>query len=139
MSDEKPPAPAPDDDWPVLFRYTRAEAIADGVLVDLTAWAQETGFKLPVACTAAVWAEYLTPPPGSEAEGQSVRGRAHDLLWLLWLTCRQAGETDHVTFQVRFLQAQGSGFLHQTVPLQAVVGPGDEGEPVITVMRPDED
>jgi hypothetical protein len=139
MSDPEPPAPLSPDDWPVLFSYTRAAALADGVLVDLTAWAQETGFRIPVACTAAVWAEYLTPPPGSEAEGQSLRGRAHDLLWLLWLTCRQAGRTDRVTFQVRFLQAAGTGFACQTVPLQAVVGPGDDGEPVLTVMHPDED
>ena len=29
------------DDWPIIFSYTRAEAIADGVLVDITAQAAE--------------------------------------------------------------------------------------------------
>lgn len=42
---------------PVICRYTRTQAIEDGVLVDLTEWAAETGFRIPVACTATVWHE----------------------------------------------------------------------------------
>ena len=29
---------------PTIYRYTRAQAIEDGVLIDLTEWASETGF-----------------------------------------------------------------------------------------------
>jgi hypothetical protein len=42
--------------------YTRADAIADGMLVDVTAWASNGaagmlgGFILPVAITRALWA-----------------------------------------------------------------------------------
>ena len=73
----------PFEDAAVIFSYTRAQAIEDGVLVDLTAWARETGFKVPVACTATVWQGYIVPPPKTEGWGQSERGRAHDLLWMV--------------------------------------------------------
>ena len=65
----------PFDDAPVIFSYTRARAIEDGVLVDLSEWARETGFKVPVACTAAVWHGHIVPPEGTRELGQSERGR----------------------------------------------------------------
>ena len=37
----------------VIYTYTRAQAIEDGVLIDATEMAKETGFKWPVALTAA--------------------------------------------------------------------------------------
>ena len=40
----------------LISTYTRAQALADGVLVDITLWAREAGFTIPVAVTAAVWA-----------------------------------------------------------------------------------
>lgn len=36
---------------PVIHSYTRSQAIDDGVLVDVTATAQEAGFKVPTALT----------------------------------------------------------------------------------------
>ncbi len=135
-------------DAPVIYSYSRAQAIEDGVLVDLTAWARETGFKIPVACTAALWHEYIVPPKGTSELGQSERGRCHDLLWMLWLAIRKStshhsqptpdrssGE-DTVLFDVIFLQSPKK---QVTVKLKAVCGPGDKGEPVITIMRPEED
>ena len=46
----------------VIFSYTRSQAIEDGVLVDLSEWARETGFRFPVACTRAVWERCIVPP-----------------------------------------------------------------------------
>ena len=37
--------------------YTRAQALADGELVDVTTTAAEAGFRIPVALTRAVWAD----------------------------------------------------------------------------------
>lgn len=34
-------------------------AIADGTLIDVTTEARDAGFKVPVAVTAAVWAEVV--------------------------------------------------------------------------------
>jgi len=36
----------------LIHRYTRADALRDGVLIDVTATAKEAGFKYPVALTA---------------------------------------------------------------------------------------
>jgi type I site-specific restriction endonuclease len=38
----------------VIFYYTRAQAIKDGVLVDVSKLASEAGFKYPVAVTQGV-------------------------------------------------------------------------------------
>ena len=70
----------PFDDAPIIFSYTRTQALEDGVLIDLSEWAGETGFGIPVACTAAVWNGHVVPPIGTRELGQSERGRAHDLL-----------------------------------------------------------
>ncbi|HKI36594.1 MAG TPA: DUF6573 family protein [Gemmataceae bacterium] len=39
----------------LIHRYTRADALRDGVLIDVSATAREAGFKYPVALTAAAW------------------------------------------------------------------------------------
>ncbi|CAJ6925858.1 ISBma1, transposase [Burkholderia pseudomallei] len=41
----------------VIFSYTRAQAIADGVLIDVSSAALDVGFRHPVALTSAVWAD----------------------------------------------------------------------------------
>jgi hypothetical protein len=115
----------------VIHTYTRAQALADGVLVDVTEWASSReilgGFTISVAMTAAVWA-LLQEPQGS---GESVRGRAHDVLWLAALAARQHRDNDRTAFRVLI----GT----DTVALWLHVGPGDSGEPVATVMREGED
>ena len=124
------------DDAEVVHRYTRKQAIEDGVLIDLTQWAMETGFTFPVACTAAVWNEYITPPPGTKEFGQSERGRAHDVLWMLFVAIRKGEDGNLVMYKVLFLNAQQK---QMEVELKATCGPGDDGEPVITIMLPHED
>ena len=126
----------PFDDAPVIFRYTRQQAIDDGVLVDLTEWAKETGFTIPVACTAAVWNQYITPPAGTKEWGQSERGRAHDVLWMLFLAIRRSQGGDRIAFEVIFLNEKRR---HETVQLKTICGPGDDAEPVLTIMLPNED
>ncbi len=133
---------------PVIFSYSRAQAIEDGVLVDLTEWAKETGFRIPVACTSEVWHRYITPPAGTRELGQSERGRAHDTLWMLFVAIKRqsahrsvegdghARNDDHLFYEVIFLQAPNR---HETVKLKSICGPGDHGEAVATIMLPNED
>jgi len=132
MNDENP-----FEDAPVIFSYSRAQAIEDGVLVDLTQWAGETGFRIPVACTSEVWHRYIQPPPGTAELGQSERGRAHDVLWLLYVAIRNAPSgIEQLMFEVAFLQAPGR---LESVQLKAICGPGDQGEAVLTILMPHED
>ena len=47
------------DDAEVIYAYTRAQALEDGVLVDASEIAREAGIGFPVALTRAVWANYV--------------------------------------------------------------------------------
>jgi hypothetical protein len=120
----------------VIHSYTRAQAIEDGVLVDLTQLAWEAGFRWPVAVTAGVWS-VITPASALKRDGQSCLGRAWDLLNILRVELRSAKGGREVSFAPYFLMEPGKP--PRQVPMRAVSGPGDAGEPVITVMLPDED
>jgi hypothetical protein len=50
------------DEPVVLFPCTRAQAIAGGVLIDVTDMAKEAGCRIPVALTHAVWQQYVAVP-----------------------------------------------------------------------------
>ena len=64
----------------VIHTYTRAQAIEDGVLVDVTEMAEEAGFVWPVAVTAGVWALINSIPPRFQGI-QDVEGRLWDTVW----------------------------------------------------------
>ena len=125
----------------VVFRYTRKQAIADGVLVDLmqpetASLVREAGFKWPVAMTAGAFSETVCPIGGAVPEGQDLNGRLWDVLRNLWLAVRLRGHrSDRVSFQVLVWDGQ----RRQTVRLWSLCGPGDQGEPVLTVMLEGED
>ena len=117
---------------PPILVYTRAQAIEDGVLVDLTEWASSTrgfigGFTCPVAVTAAVWADIERKP-----RMQDVRGRAHDLLFMASLAARRGSDRTLFTMLMQVGRTR-----KQTYKLMA--GPGDNAELVMTIMKPDED
>lgn len=71
------------EDPEIIHRYTRDSAMEDGVLVDVTVQARETGVLLPTAITAHLH-EVLENIPAKSA-GQDCRGRLHDVLWLTFL------------------------------------------------------
>jgi len=120
----------------VVSVYTRAQALEDGVLVDLTDWAREAGFKIPVAVTAGVWG-VLKPSKELEAEGEDVAGRAWDMFTILLHAIRGASGGDQVHFAPLFTLKPGE--RPEGVEMWAKSGPGDNMEPVITVMLRGED
>ena len=124
------------DDFKLTYSYTRAQAIADGVLIDVTAQAKEAGFKLSTVVTDNLYHQYIVPPEGLVCEGQSVEGRLHDVLWMVLLAAKAGVGGDRVETDVLFLMAPGK---LETVRVVAVVGPGDKAEPVLTVMLPGDD
>jgi len=120
---------------PVISRYTRAQAIADGVLHDLTEWGREARFCVPVACTASVWAMIEAIPEGLKGQ-QDVRGRAHDLLCMARWGAEAAPQgADRVGFSV-LMNVAGTRQRRHTLTVH--VGPGDRGECVVTIMQPGE-
>ena len=121
-------------DFELIHSYSRAQAVADGVLIDVTDAAKEAGIKYPVAITAAVHQNYVRVPDG--VTGQDERGRAWDILWMLRFSIARAPEGDYLVYTVF---VRDSDAAPQPVKLKAICHPGDEGEPVITVLMPDED
>jgi Family of unknown function (DUF6573) len=127
------------DNAEVIYAYTRAQAISDGVLVELEEAAQ-AGFKIPVAITQAAWQECIAWSEGDEERkpcGQSPSGRAWDVLTMLRYAARKGGP--EVRFSVLRVPRDGKSMRPQPVKLKAICGPGDSAEPVITIMLPDED
>lgn len=120
----------------LISAYTRKQAIEDGVLVDVTETAREAGFVIPVAVTAGVWAECVRVPEG--VMGQDEAGRLWDVLTMLRLAVRRASEGSRVDFAVHVRRDDSDG-TPPLVSLYALCGPGDDAEPVVTVMLPDED
>ncbi len=118
---------------PVISAYTRADAIRDGVLVDVTATAAEMGYRVPVAITRAAWVGVVEP---DDTPGQSVEGRLWDVLWMLHFAIATGPRSRSIVQYQLYATIGGESRL---VTLKAVIGPGDEGEPVITIMWPDED
>lgn len=119
----------------VLFSYTRQQAIKDGVLVDVSEIAKEMGYKFPVAVTSAVWQGLIVPPPDVE-HFQDVSGRLWDTLWMLRHAIKSGGDGSSVEFSVLYEMGPRD---RQRVTLKSICGPGDNAEPVITVMFPEED
>jgi hypothetical protein len=64
---------APGRPGDLIHRYTRAEAIADGVLVDVTATAREAGIRWPVVRTWTVWERCVSVPPGVVCQDEARR------------------------------------------------------------------
>lgn len=124
------------DEEELIFKYTRKQAIEDGVLVDVSSIAREAGFKYPVAITRTVWESWIAPDNMAGQSGESESGRLWDVLFVLRAVIRkQTSEVDTVFFSVLFTK-EGRKRL---VRLKSLCGPGDDLEPVITIMRPDED
>ncbi len=123
------------ENFDLIHSYTRAEAIADGVLIDVSGVAREVGIRYPVALTAAAWARCVAVPPGVPCQDEA--GRLWDVVWLLACAARRGGGPE-----VRFGVHVRNDNRERTPPLvrlKAGCGPGDQGGRVVTVMLPDED
>jgi len=115
--------------------YTRAEAIEDGVLVDVSEMAREAGFKWPVAVTAEVWAIIENIPPKLQGF-QDIQGRLWDVVFMFKLAAQRGNSVIHFKM---IMDRNENGKRLRYLNLKAVAGPGDSMEPVITVMLPWQD
>lgn len=123
-----------------ISTYTRAQALDDGFLVDVSEMAKEAGFRFPVALTRAAWADCVE---WSEADSkrqtyQDEAGRLWDVLYMASLAARRNGSSE-LRYQLYRVPKGGRGVRPRLVTLQMQCGPGDEGEPVITIGLPGED
>lgn len=129
----------PDD---LIHRYTRAQAIADGVLIDVSATAREAGFRFPVAMTAGAWGEAVTwTERDTEETGmpQDESGRLWDVLWTARFAAMDSRNAGRNRVPFTFLRVPRGSRSAQRMTLDLIIGPGDNGEAVITVLLQDED
>ena len=86
-----------------------------------------------MALTRAVWAQYVEVPLGVECQDEA--GRLWDILSLFRFAAEGA-DGDRFEFD---LLVRNDNRQADQVTLKAVCGPGDDAEPVITIMLLDED
>ena len=114
---------------------TSAEAVEQGVLVDVTEAAKKVGIKFSVAVTSAVWSQCVEVPNG--AQGQDGQGRLRDILQMLRHTI-SLGQRKYTKPLDFLLKADDDEQQPQIVTLKALWGSGDETEPVVAIMLPNE-
>jgi hypothetical protein len=120
---------------PVIFSYTRAQAIADGVLVDVTEIAKTQGFIIHSAVTCGVSSALVEmvrrrrPDDFTKYSLERIQKAAIRAMFdvLHRHIVRQAKPSDRLDFDCGDLK------------LWSHVGPGDDGEAVLTVMLEGED
>jgi len=121
----------------VISVYTRAQTLADGVLIDAGPMAGEAGFHWPVAITAGAWADCVTwSDADSERQtlGSLVRGTVPGRL-----RCPDQREgSSELLFELYRVPRNGQATEAELTMLKLVVGPVDHGEPVVAIL-PNED
>jgi len=138
---------------PIISAYTRAQALEDGLQIDVSETAAEAGVKWPTYLTAGVWARCVEVPTG--VSGQDERGRLWDVLWMMSTAARcrrQVARVDDDPTEIRFSVAVRNDNLDshpynrggpRIVQLKACAGPRlltlDDADPCILVMLPEED
>ena len=115
---------------PVIYSYTRRQAIADGVLVDLTLFRiTRQAWKMPLACTSAVWSIIESAVKTGEHDTEGI---LHDIYTMARLAIASKTNRDAtVHFQVIIAAETHAMYLH--------CGPGDSELPVLTLMMEGED
>lgn len=120
-------------EWDVIYAYSRKDALNDGVLVDISQLAREAGYKYPVAITAEV--QGMIEQAVSNAKCYNdYTGVLWDIIWMSKFPTKKIDATQHL-FSVIITGVGRS----KTQTLKVVCHPGDDAEPVITIMLPEQD
>ena len=130
---------------PVFSSYSRQDALADGMLVDVSEMAQEAGFSIPVAVTTAVWHDCIDWPKDSEQGfGPSIDGRPWDVLKMAYFKIRSTrDQSEDLLYQLGVIHTDikpdvDEDTMSKVKTLKINIGPGDKREPVLTIMQPNE-
>lgn len=115
--------------------YTRDDALRNGSLVDVSTVAREQGFTIPVVLTPAVL-RLLEPSPEEMCYGEDLWSRLRRLFAMMHLTLRRKAhiEASRIDFPINC-----SSDENPSPVLRALFHRDALGEPVITIMLPDED
>jgi FtsP/CotA-like multicopper oxidase with cupredoxin domain len=121
---------------------TGAQAIADGVLVAVEEGiAREAGFRVPVAITRAAWEDCVawTDADSELQTHQDESERLRDVLFMTAQAARRYRNASRMTVELYRVPKDGRTLAPKLTQLLCTIGPGDTGEPVITLMMPNQD
>lgn len=119
----------------VIYSYTRKQALEDGVLVDLNQFIpiHESGYKYPIACTETVW-NIINAAVKNKKYCNDYEGVIWDIIYMSRFKSQAISASTHL-YKVII-----TGVSRQrTFTFKIMVHPGDNMEPVITIMLPEED
>ena len=114
----------------IIHAYSRAQAVEDGVLVDVSETAREAGITYAVAMTRAVWDSCVVVPTGADGSPvpcQDEAGRLWDVVYMLavairagkqregyrtetvggMMRLRRAPERDRIVYRLHVVQDSG--------------------------------
>lgn len=139
-----------DDLWTnadVIYAYSRAQAIEDGNFVDVSQQAKHYGFRFPLAMTRGVWEDCVVWTDAEQAGytmEQSEEIRLATLLQSAYAEIQRHKREDEgnaleLCFAVCRLPRDPVNSPALRLDLKIHCGPGDNGEPVLTIMFPEED
>lgn len=127
----------------IIFSYTRAQAIADGVLYAVPdGIRKEAGFRVPVALSERAYrdcVEWTEADTERHQVAQDHEGRLWDVLAMARFAAIGKPASSRIEFDLLRVPRQGSGHTARRVRLVSMIHEGDAGEPVITIMFPDDD
>jgi hypothetical protein len=116
----------------LISSYTRADAIADGDLIEIDrALLQEAGLSLPAVLSAPLFAS-LEPTPAEQKNGQSFSGRLWDLL-MVFRALAKGSEENRMKFHIVIATEAGPVEQHVIARCHG----DDDGNPCFTFMTPD--
>jgi hypothetical protein len=125
-----------DNEWHLISKYSREDALGDGTLIDVSEAAKGYGFVFPVAVTSSVWVGIIEPDEEGKQVGENTEGRLKSVLYsLLWAIKCVGGDGSSINHEVSLI-VEGEV---KKVRLKSEIGSGDDFEPVITIMFPEED
>lgn len=123
---------------PVIHSYTRAQAIEDGYLVDVSAVAKEAGFSVEVAISREAYSQFVqwTPEDSQRQVHQDESGRLWDVLTMARNAARIEGSD--VIYELLSIRRGGRSQKPRRAQLRMVISAGETSAPVITIMLPNE-
>lgn len=119
----------------IVFNYTRADALRDGVLLDISTTAQLCAqLQIPTAVTVGLW-EALAPGEAFDARDERVKSVLYGLLFA------SAGLVPNRIVATSTAQIMLFGLMldNKPVELKALAHRDETGQPVCTLMLAAED
>ena len=121
------------------YTGSRAQAIAEGTIIDVSDLGRQVGFKWPVAMTKAVWEDSVawSDEDNEQQVPQNQKSRLFSVVGACADYVRTRGpKADRMRFRINRIPRDGESRGAQQRLLQVVAHPGDDGEPVLTIRIP---